>query len=116
MYETIQPRDIPKKDKLVKNGDRYYCTKCDKNYSREDNAVQHFNQDHIGLRKKCNICSKELKIKSFAKHVKTHTKPKKVKLSCELFFEHNCVSSSIVTVEGINYALFPLPPDNELKD
>lgn len=81
---------------------------CPKNYSREDNAVQHYNQEHGILRKKCPVCFKEIKPKSFSKHIKTHTKPKTVRVKCKLHFDRNGISSSIATVRGIDYALFPL--------
>lgn len=67
--------EMDKTIEILSNG-RFKCKKCDKDYTREDNAKQHYKEKHLGMLKMCPMCTKKITTKSFSRHLKTHNKPK----------------------------------------
>lgn len=105
--------------KLVENG-RYKCSweHCKSSFSRYDNAIQHFREQHENRRKDCTVCGKRLKIKNYARHVQSHKKNKikKVKVNCALHFhEDGRIFSDVIDVKGKKFALIPVG-ETEIKN
>lgn len=100
------------KIEILSNG-RFKCKKCDKDYSRADNAQQHHNEKHLGKLKLCTVCKKSFSTKSFSRHLKTHSKSisktKKITVNLELDIDENgTITSDIIDIEGKKFILMPV--------
>lgn len=104
--------------KKMTNG-RYNCIECGKSYSRFDNAVQHFDEKHREIRKICPCCSKQIKHKNFARHIRIHSKPqkkKKIKLNCEVEIdEAGRIFSKVIDVDGQKFVLKPVETKTDVR-
>lgn len=56
----------------------FFCIFCPNKYTRPDNLNIHIKEVHKGLKKKCNICNKELRASSFQRHLKTQIHRRKL--------------------------------------
>lgn len=97
---------------------KFKCMRCDKIYSRSDGAERHFNEEHLGKRKKCPVCEKQLRSQSYAKHLRLHNKSthvENIEIKCKLSIdiEQKKMFSSVVVVNGAKFALMPVQTDAE---